>query len=68
MEPTGCAKTSVRNYHYLLRNNAKDRSSFWFVWLIMSISELLKEFLCFLLLLGAFGYKRIHRFMGSLSV
>jgi hypothetical protein len=27
MGPIGCAKTSVRNYHYLLHNNAEKRSS-----------------------------------------
>ena len=33
----------------------------------MSISELLKELLCFLFLHGLLGYKCIHRFMGGLS-
>ena len=27
MEPIGCPETSVRNYHYLLRNNPEERSS-----------------------------------------
>jgi len=27
MEPTGCSETSVRNYHYWLRNNPEERSS-----------------------------------------
>ena len=26
MEPIGCPETSVRNYHYLLRNNPEERS------------------------------------------
>jgi hypothetical protein len=26
MEPTGCPETSVRNYHYSLRNNPEERS------------------------------------------
>jgi hypothetical protein len=27
MGPIGCPETSVRNYHYSLRNNPKERSS-----------------------------------------
>jgi len=27
MGPIGCPETSVRNYHYLLRNNPEERSS-----------------------------------------
>ena len=27
MGPTGCPRTSVRNYHYLLYNNPEERSS-----------------------------------------
>jgi hypothetical protein len=27
MEPKGCPETSVRNYHYSLRNNPEERSS-----------------------------------------
>ena len=27
MRPTGCPETSVRNYHYSLRNNPEERSS-----------------------------------------
>jgi hypothetical protein len=27
MEPIGCPETSVRNYHYSLRNNPEERSS-----------------------------------------
>jgi hypothetical protein len=29
MEPIGCRETSVRNYHYLLRNDPEERSSEW---------------------------------------
>ena len=28
MRPIGCPETSVRNYHYLLRNNPEERSSY----------------------------------------
>jgi len=27
MAPIGCPETSLRNYHYWLRNNAEERSS-----------------------------------------
>ena len=27
MEPTGCTATSLRNYHFSLRNNPEERSS-----------------------------------------
>jgi hypothetical protein len=29
MGPIGCLETSVRNYHYLLRNNPEERRSHW---------------------------------------
>jgi len=28
MVPVGCSETSVRNYHYLLRNDPEERSSY----------------------------------------
>jgi hypothetical protein len=30
LEPIGCRVTSLRNYHYPLRNNSEERSSIYF--------------------------------------
>jgi len=60
MGPIGCPETSVRNYHYSLRNNLKERSSH-----NITYSEDLKNWNTSLERISADPLQNLHQYAGS---
>jgi len=61
MRPICCSETSVRNYHFSLRNNSEERSS-QFALEFLPVHEL------FLLMQLIIEYSRTHRFMNLIFI
>jgi hypothetical protein len=63
MGPSACPETSVRNYHFLLRNNPEERSSFMCYVVVCKVKNAVyKVILC---LISVIFFNRGEKFAGK---